>query len=817
MENKPTIMLVDDNDDWRLGVRAGLERGGFNVYDFPNGEQAIEFINHETVYPSYAFVDQRLTQRVRLLGDPAKYDGIETASILLQARPELLVVLFSVQPDISDEERRRAAELGVCRFVQKQTGFQIQEVIEELQELSELQDAVERLRDKGEQLVATLREVPVGALLVDRHWYGWAANMTWRRIEERLDPIQYPRHRLPESLYADSYRSSLVKVALAGREADGLSLCAAQPSVLKYVYTRALPLVSKNHQILAASVSSVEQTPSAVARMRLNDRLLLIAKAIQRAGFDRVRFYQPTKDGNHMIGLVEAGGGLAVNFEGYRVSLETNPHLWKAAQRAQPQITFLAELHADAPEKKEVGLSTDCIECPLADADKLIGWICIDREKNKVPIKDADLTIVVPYAEEALRAFRTAEGGPIPLTEDPGLSEVWDKIERCGGPEQAMKIVLLAARALTGCHSGLIRVVRNDRAVKVAEFGEFPRYRPTSLPLNGQVWAIRTIRTGQAFVVQDMDNPPPGFWDEFETWNDEARQAHTNVGSFAVFPLTLGDSFRTIGAMSVQAPNRNQFTPERRATLQRLANVAAMAWFDLTRVEDRAAGARREMAVATLHNLRQPTMALEGALRRITKRYMTGDLTAEYAHEAATDGTTYLRRIEAILDKVQKFVKSPNLEIRPVSLAALVRRCAGPWKSMSPGLHVQLNLDEAIEVFADEELLRQVLDELWENASAAVGQRGAVTVSVSRNPGDSGHLPTARIDFEDTGPGFLDSIKERAFEPVVSTKAQGTGLGLAFVKKIVEVHEGRVSLDDVDPSGAKIIIELPLSAGEKHG
>jgi nitrogen fixation/metabolism regulation signal transduction histidine kinase len=208
-------------------------------------------------------------------------------------------------------------------------------------------------------------------------------------------------------------------------------------------------------------------------------------------------------------------------------------------------------------------------------------------------------------------------------------------------------------------------------------------------------------------------------------------------------------------------------------------------------------------------------MALEGALRRITKQHSAGTLTPEYMCEAVNDATGYLRRIETILNKVRKFVASPETEKRPIDLGQIIQECAVYWKAIAPDMKLKLNLNESIEISADAELVRQALDELWENASAVVGPQGLVTVALSKIRDDSRQIPTtARIDFEDTGPGFPRAVLQRAFEPAVSTKAQGTGLGLAFVKKVVELHNGRVRIEQVDPHGAKIIIELPAAPGD---
>ena len=71
------------------------------------------------------------------------------------------------------------------------------------------------------------------------------------------------------------------------------------------------------------------------------------------------------------------------------------------------------------------------------------------------------------------------------------------------------------------------------------------------------------------------------------------------------------------------------------------------------------------------------------------------------------------------------------------------------------------------------------------------------------------------LRFCDNGAGFSDSVKQRAFEPYVTTKPKGTGLGLAIVKKIIDEHKGRISVDNSIQGGAIVTVIFPLMAAEK--
>ncbi|HJV92326.1 MAG TPA: ATP-binding protein, partial [Azonexus sp.] len=118
-------------------------------------------------------------------------------------------------------------------------------------------------------------------------------------------------------------------------------------------------------------------------------------------------------------------------------------------------------------------------------------------------------------------------------------------------------------------------------------------------------------------------------------------------------------------------------------------------------------------------------------------------------------------------------------------------------------------------VLGDATQLRQIIHNLLRNAEDALegrpgGRISIVTEVAGRN---------ARLMIGDNGPGFPAELLPRIFEPYVTTKARGTGLGLPIVKKIVEEHLGTIEISNAPEGGARIDIRLPLVKEEeaKHG
>jgi nitrogen fixation/metabolism regulation signal transduction histidine kinase len=124
----------------------------------------------------------------------------------------------------------------------------------------------------------------------------------------------------------------------------------------------------------------------------------------------------------------------------------------------------------------------------------------------------------------------------------------------------------------------------------------------------------------------------------------------------------------------------------------------------------------------------------------------------------------------------------------PIEQGRLVAQCV-------PGLPA---------VMGDATQLRQVIHNLVQNGLDAVAERadGRVRVSTEAARGDDGAVRAVRLNVVDNGPGFADKVLKRAFEPYVTTKSKGTGLGLAVVKKIADEHGARVRIANATEPGA---------------
>jgi nitrogen fixation/metabolism regulation signal transduction histidine kinase len=172
--------------------------------------------------------------------------------------------------------------------------------------------------------------------------------------------------------------------------------------------------------------------------------------------------------------------------------------------------------------------------------------------------------------------------------------------------------------------------------------------------------------------------------------------------------------------------------------------------------------------------------------------------------------------MKRLVNEFRDYARLPAAELKPVDLNALVGDVLqlytreGGEMAGSAHVPVQMKLDpKAPRVMADAQQLRQVIHNLLQNAQDATEGAAEREVSICTQWNEAGHR--VRLMVMDSGSGFPEHILKRAFEPYVTTKAKGTGLGLAVVKKIADEHGARLDLKNREVDGVIQGAQVSLS------
>ena len=223
------------------------------------------------------------------------------------------------------------------------------------------------------------------------------------------------------------------------------------------------------------------------------------------------------------------------------------------------------------------------------------------------------------------------------------------------------------------------------------------------------------------------------------------------------------------------------------------------------------------MAEMLAHEIKNPLAGITGAAQLLSMNLMPPDreLTDLIVAES--------RRIVTLLEQVEQFGNLAPPNRRAVNIHDLLDRAR---KSASVGFAAHMKISEDFypslpSTYVDADQMLQVLLNLLKNAAQAAGKGGNIrlrsfydmSLRLRRRDGSGGSLPL-QIEIIDDGPGLPPEIAGNIFEPFVSGRENGTGLGLALVSKIISEHGGWIAVESV-PGRTVFRISLPVAPKEE--
>jgi signal transduction histidine kinase len=163
-------------------------------------------------------------------------------------------------------------------------------------------------------------------------------------------------------------------------------------------------------------------------------------------------------------------------------------------------------------------------------------------------------------------------------------------------------------------------------------------------------------------------------------------------------------------------------------------------------------------------------------------------------------------RVEQILG----FARPVNLDLRAATLTDIVNDILGLLQPQvtAKKIEVRLSMSDPAYAIIDDSSIRGALMNLILNAIEAMPEGGTLSIAVNQ----TGEL--VRLEIADTGPGIDEEKAKKIFEPFFTTKAQGLGLGMPYAKRVIDQHNGTISLSSRPEEGTTISITLPAAQKE---
>jgi len=224
-----------------------------------------------------------------------------------------------------------------------------------------------------------------------------------------------------------------------------------------------------------------------------------------------------------------------------------------------------------------------------------------------------------------------------------------------------------------------------------------------------------------------------------------------------------------------------------------------------------------EVARRLAHEIKNPLTPIQLSAERLEMK-LSGKVPPAEQALLTKSVKTIVDQVDAmkrLVNEFRDYARLPAAELKPLDLNVLVAEVLQLYESDNAQVPVRTELDaNCPRILGDEQQLRQVVHNLLQNAQDAtlpLTDGGADNSVVIRTQWVA-QGRRVRLTVLDRGTGFPDHILKRAFEPYVTTKAKGTGLGLAVVKKIADEHGSRIDIgnriEDGKPRGAQVSLSF---------
>jgi signal transduction histidine kinase len=382
--------------------------------------------------------------------------------------------------------------------------------------------------------------------------------------------------------------------------------------------------------------------------------------------------------------------------------------------------------------------------------------------------------LVPAYALAAGLSLIEAAGAPASAPADPALGAAWgDGVSRALSPDGvgtyvtvflAVTLVLLfVARAYLAGQRGALAVVLGATVLLAAVIndigvasGAFSTVYMTDLGLSAFVIGIATTPGARyAAVTQELERRT----EELRTRTRELRRSYEDLRT-AQEELVKKEQLAVVG----------------------------------------------ELAAVIAHEVRNPLAIIANAGAGLRKQAISRE-----DHEtllAILDEET--SRLNRLVTDLLRYARPVNVQRSHLPLADLLERALSLAGANKKRIRSELKVESADgRIWGDANLLRQVFDNLIDNAVQAMGSEGTLTVRI--RAASEGGTDGLAVDIIDTGEGMDTQVRSRALDPFFTTRPSGTGLGLAIVDRIVDAHGGRLGIESRAGEGTTVTVFLPLT------
>lgn len=370
-------------------------------------------------------------------------------------------------------------------------------------------------------------------------------------------------------------------------------------------------------------------------------------------------------------------------------------------------------------------------------------------------------------------------------------------------PEEVMRTALERLVEVLDMDIGVVHLVEGDQLVLGAQLHLSPETQQelASFPLSEDRFTTSSLRQNRPIVLD-------GTMDAYA----DSRASITRESMKALAAVPIPGPGGPVGVLVVGSNRPRTICDSHIILLQAATNQVGVALEHARLVErlERQVEKVQEQLVlrerlATLgqlagslgHELRGPLVNLQMALGLLegADDSMRADLVSRMGRE--------LLRCHSVINDLLDYTRSREPARVSTNLAAIMHQAARVL-SGEPEITIEVRAEEVDRAQVDPDQVLRLLENLLNNASQAMSGRGKILMALS--PEESGLV----LRVEDSGPGVAPEQRDRIFEPLVTTRRGGTGLGLAVCRRTMDSHGGTIGVEDsAELGGASFVLRFP--------
>lgn len=434
-------------------------------------------------------------------------------------------------------------------------------------------------------------------------------------------------------------------------------------------------------------------------------------------------------------------------------------------------------------------------------------------EQERLQEEGEEIVLLLELEAERQRAHRY-------LRENEALLQITRSLSRPASMEEMLGMIIQAVvENIPAAEAGVIHLLERDNEELLVPMGAFHAFlsRDSWVRMRlGVGLAGRSLLEGQTICVDDVTQDPrflPG-------------RTPPSYRSLLIAPMEVGG--RKVGTLSLQSSRVGAFTSEDAHFLSILAGHAAMivengrlfaelrqrleelrrAQDYLVRSEKLAATGR--LAASVAHEINNPLEGIKNFLALLSRRLPPDDPNQELVRLIEVG----FGRIHNTVRQMLSFSREHEAARHPCNMREVVEAALSLLRNRLVAEHVEARVDvpeDLPRVLASPPQMEEVLVRLFLNAAEAMAGRGGLLEVRGWQEGRQ-----VRLSIRDTGPGIPEEIRERLFEPFVTTKRNGSGLGLWSCYGIISDHGGTIEVESQAGQGTTFTIALPALIAQER-